>query len=61
MEKKVIVIAKMDNTIDHTYESANRIYDSRLCCPTIPTICGGGHEPKVIKQWRNKDGNMERY
>lgn len=47
-----MVIARMDNKIDHTYESANRIYYSGMCCPTIPTICGGGHEPKVIKKWK---------
>lgn len=40
-KKKVIVMAQMDNKIDHTFESANRIYDSKYCCPTIPTICGG--------------------
>ena len=27
MEVKVIVIGQMDNTIDHTFESANRVYD----------------------------------
>ena len=42
----------MDNAIDHTFESANRIYDARRCCPTIPTCGGGGLQPKVIKKWK---------
>lgn len=36
----VKVIAQMDNTIDHTFESANRIYGVMGLSPTIPT-CGG--------------------
>ena len=38
---EVIVIGCMDHTIDHTFESANRVYDSNGIAPTIPT-CGGG-------------------
>lgn len=37
---EVKVIAQMDNTIDHTFESANRIYDIYSISPTINT-CGG--------------------
>lgn len=37
---EVKVIAQMDNTIDHTFESANRIYDIKGVSPTINT-CGG--------------------
>lgn len=48
--KKIIIIGQMDNTIDHTFESANRVYDGRECCPTIPTCGGGGIQPKVIKK-----------
>lgn len=40
----------MDNTIDHTFESANRVYDIEQLCPTIPTGCGGGHTPKIIEE-----------
>ena len=40
--KRTIVIGQMDNKIDHTFESANRVYDKSTCCPTIPT-CGGGY------------------
>ena len=42
------VIGCMDNKADHTFESANRVYDNNALCPTIPTSCGGGHTPKVI-------------
>lgn len=27
----------MDNTLDNTFESANRVYDKNGLCPTIPT------------------------
>lgn len=46
---EVKVIAQMDNTIDHTFESANRIYDVNRLSPTIPTGCGGGHTPKILE------------
>ena len=39
----------MDNTLDHTFESANRVYDKNQLCPTIPTCAGGGIQPKVIE------------
>ena len=35
--------------MDHTLESANRVYDSSGLSPTIPTCCGGGHQPKVLE------------
>lgn len=50
---KVHVIGQMDNTIDHTFESANRIYDIEGISPTLPTGCGGGHTPKFL------ENNME--
>ena len=37
---EVKVIGQMDNTIDHTFESANRIYDTNGIAPTVNT-CGG--------------------
>lgn len=40
----------MDNTIDHTFESANRVYDKNNLCPTIPTCAGGGIQPKIIEE-----------
>lgn len=32
---------KMDNTIDHTFDNANRIYSTLGLAPTITTFCGG--------------------
>ena len=46
---EVKVIAQMDNTIDHTFESANRIYGIDGLAPTLPTGCGGGHTPKILE------------
>jgi len=40
----------MDNTIDHTFESANRVYDKNCLCPTIPTCAGGNIQPKIIEE-----------
>lgn len=39
----------MDNTIDNTFESANRVYDVRGVAPTINTCGGGGLQPKIIE------------
>ena len=47
---EVKIIGNMDNTIDHTFESANRVYDKDQLCPTIPTCGGGGIQPKVIEE-----------
>ena len=38
----------MDNTLDNTLESANRVYGVSGLAPTIPTCSGGGHQPKII-------------
>ena len=43
------VIGQMDNTIDHTFESANRVYDDMGIAPTVNTCGGGGLQPKVIE------------
>lgn len=47
---QVVVLGQMDNTIDHTFESANRVYDKNQLCPTIPTCGGGNIQPKVIEE-----------
>lgn len=52
--KQVIIIGQMDNSKDHTFESANRVYDRHKAAPTIPTCGGGGIEPKVIKKWKSE-------
>ena len=46
----------MDNTVDHTFESANRVYSSNALAPTIPTNCGGGHLPKIIVKDMKNNG-----
>jgi DNA (cytosine-5)-methyltransferase 1 len=46
--QKINIIGHMDNTKDHTFESANRVYNSSGLCPTIPTCGGGGIQPKVL-------------
>lgn len=37
----VKVIGQMDNTIDHTFESANRVYD----------VGGGGSSNEYLRRW----------
>ena len=49
---EIKIIAQMDNTIDNTFESANRIYDVEGLAPTLPTGCGGGHTPKILEARR---------
>ena len=46
---EVKVIGQMDNTIDHTFESANRVYGVGGISPTIPTCGGGGIQPKILE------------
>lgn len=46
---EVRVIGQMDNTIDHTFESANRVYDVGGVSPTINTCGGGGLQPKILE------------
>ena len=48
--EKVKIIGQMDNTLDNTFESANRVYDKNGLCPTIPTCAGGGIQPKVVEE-----------
>lgn len=49
-EFNVVVIGQMDNSQDHTFESANRVYDKNQLCPTIPTCAGGNIQPKIIEE-----------
>ena len=46
---EVKVIGQMDNTIDHTFESANRVYDVGVVAPTMNTCGGGGLQPKILE------------
>lgn len=45
---QVVIIGCMDHTIDHTYESANRVYNVLGICPTIPCCQGGSIHPKIL-------------
>lgn len=45
---QIVIIGEMDNTIDHTFESANRVYSKYGLCPTIPTCAGGNIQPKIL-------------
>ena len=62
---EVKVIGQMDNTIDHTFESANRVYDVGGVAPTMNTCGGGGLQPKIleansIRMVRTQDGKALR-
>lgn len=46
---EIEIIGQMDNTADHTFESANRVYDRGGISPTLPTSAGGGITPKVLE------------
>lgn len=45
---KINVVGTMDNTLDHTFESANRVYSTEGIAPTVHTCAGGGTEIKVL-------------
>lgn len=48
---EVKIVGKMDNTIDHTFESSNRVYDKSGLWDTIPTCGGGNIQPKIIEDF----------
>ena len=50
---KLILVGCMDNS-DGTLESANRVYSPDGLAPTIPTCCGGGHQPKFLVKTKGK-------
>lgn len=52
---EINIIGCMDNTVDHTFESANRVYDRNGLCPTIPTCGGGNIQPKVLEVMKLQD------
>ena len=49
MGKEIEIIGKMDHTMDHTFESANRVYGTDGIAPTLPTCGGGNIEPKILE------------
>lgn len=48
MEKQAKVKGLMDNSKDHTFESANRVYDEKYSCPTLQTCTGGVLNRKLL-------------
>ena len=48
-------IGRMDHTLDNTFESANRVYDTDGLSPTINTCGGGGLQPKNIEVEKCKE------
>lgn len=62
----VKIIGQMDNMIDHTFESANRVYDVEGVAPTMNTCGGGGLQPKILEsqivamRGRNPDNPSDR-
>ena len=59
---EVKIIGQMDNTMDHTFESANRVYGTDGLAPTMNTCSGGGLQPKIIvaMRGRNPDNPSDR-
>lgn len=45
---EIKILGCMGNTVDHTFESANRVYGVNGIAPTTPT-CAGGVQPKVME------------
>ena len=51
----------MDHTLDHTFESANRVYDVKGISPTTNCCGGGGLQPKIVAmRGRNPDNHSDR-
>ena len=46
---EVKVLGQMDNTMDNTSESANRVYDENGLAQTVNTCGGGGLQPKIVE------------
>lgn len=54
------MIGQMDNSQDHTFESANRVYDANGVCPALDT-CGGGNLHKKVLVNERRTEMAERY
>lgn len=57
---EIRIIGQMDNTQDHTLESANRVYGVDGLAPTIPTCGGGGLQPKILEKQASSRGERTR-
>jgi DNA (cytosine-5)-methyltransferase 1 len=42
-------VGRLENVKGHDY--LKRVYSADGCCPTIPTVTGGGHEPKILEDF----------
>ena len=49
-QNDVKIIGQMDNMIDHTFESSNRVYDTDGVAPAMTTCGGGGLQPKILEE-----------
>ena len=49
-QNDVKIIGQMDNMIDHTFESSNRVYDTEGVAPAMTTCGGGGLQPKILEE-----------
>lgn len=47
--QEIVVIGTMDNNLDHTFESANRVYGVDGIAPTVNTCGGGGLQAKIME------------
>ena len=47
MRKEIIVVGRMDHTLDNTLESLNRVYGGGGISPTV-TAGGGDHVIKIL-------------
>jgi len=48
---------------DKFNESSRRVYDTEGIAPTVPTVAGGGHTPKILQKspnWR-EDGSLREF
>lgn len=41
------------------FDNMARIYDRKVCCPTVNCYGGGEREPKVIKAWKSESGKQQ--
>lgn len=60
--KELIVVGKMNHTMDNSFESRNRVYDRGGCTPTLVADgCGknGGKFLRRLNASRNQTGNKE--
>lgn len=50
MSNEIIIAGRMDNTMDNTFESANRVYDVEGIAPTVNCCGGGGLQTMILEE-----------